>query len=591
MATPRIAVKVELDAKQAEAGFARIEKLAKNSFTEINSGLAIAGKAFSAVSGVIGEVADAVGRWTKAASASELAQTKLAAVAGKHLGELQKLNSELQRKLGIDDDELAKLQTKLLVLGVLPSKLEDATKATLGLSTATGKDMTRSAIAVAKAFAKGNEEAGRLRDMFVVAEAAARTWDGTLKKLAVNFGELEETLGGVIIKSPPLLDFLDDVAVSIGLIGSKLDQGRPKLESWFDNAFVRVRRFGESMVRVLDTTADHAQVALKIFMPGLSYGARALGAAVLQLGEPDPDDDGGASIERFLRGKATTGGKTLDPGARGGKWTGKRKKKVGMSLEAESIIEAARLNNEAQMDALEKSLDAQKAFQKADQKLADLQLKQTIRNNKERLRADRVAADAREALKQQELKSTYDFTHLLSEIGARGVGEFVASITQNLINGSLDAEAAAGKFLGGVLSQIGEALIALGTAAVVAGLLGMVAPIFAGATGGPAGIGAGFALVAAGGVLAGIGGALSSATSGSSGGGGFAATPPRVADTPFPRSAEPAGFTALGREQQTTVINIPIGRGFLYGTPRQLGTQILELVEEADTLRPGRRRR
>lgn len=601
---PRVAIKIDLDKRNAESGFKSLAASAKTSFTEINQGLELASKAFAVVSRVISSVVSVTSAWVKASAESELAQTRLARASGEHYASLTRLNQTLLRKIGIDDDETAALETKLLALGVLPSKLEGATKATLGLATATGKDMTRAALEVARAFQKGGVEAERLERLFAITEASSRTFAGETRKLDTAFGELGESLGDSITKSEALKGAMSALTESVhaftDIVGSPelqaaIDVLFRSLVSWAADAIdaiVGLRRalgdlrgfIASSAIGEIPGLREIFDVSGLIREQDLSPTFRALEELSDRL-RIVADARREAFVGPPAPGQALALGKS---GARPRRARGARGiDESQISPEGQAILgrESITAMDEEITRARQQAFEAEKDLERRQQKeLLDLE----IESNEMRFAAELEAMERREKLQTQHLEATHAFQSELSQIGITGITDFISGIVSNALQGELDLGAAIGRLMGGMLQALGRSLVALGSAAVAAGVLGSVAPIFAPSTGGPAGIAAGLGLIAAGSVLSGVGAAIGAGSAPRAG----ARASTAGGGTSFAAGAEPRGF--VPRQDQaprTTVINVSFGRGFVTGSPRAIGREIRRYLEEAETLRPSARAR
>lgn len=584
MANPSVAIRVALDAKAAEDGFKRLEQVVKNSFTEINSALDIAGKAFALLEAVLSRAIDLAAGWVDASSKSEVIQTRLAAVTGTHLNALQKLNAEMLKKLGIDDDDSAATQVKLAALGVLPHDLERATKATIGLADATGKDLTRAAGVVAMAFRTNKEEAARLERLFGITESTTHTFAGTTKRLATNLGELDETLGDAITQSAGVkagMKGATDVLIAFTDV-LKDDAGRKAVDGFFRylvgaisvtiNAFLALKR-GISGIRgslrpgeadVIIESATGAITALDIEPQGSAFDKALQKVA-----------DETAAI--FL-GKATGG--SGGSGSAGGDLGRVDQSKRDAAFEKANAKALAWLKRQRDNEErfLVVALEAQREFDA-------IELQTTIDANEAIFQAEVDAFDRRERLKRLELEMAQAFNVQLVDLGVGAISNFISNSVAAWASGSVALEQAALQAFGGMLAGIGHGLIALGSAAIAGGILGTVAPIFAPATGGPAGIAAGVGLMAAGTVLVGLGGLAANA--------GRPETSTKRSGGYVPSSGDVFGTSAqrgfVGQSNAvgaTTVFNISFDRGVVMGTPGQIGRALRDNLRAYDRLLP-----
>lgn len=162
---------------------------------------------------------------------------------------LQAFNGSIQQSLGIGDETLLQLQGTLSAMGILPGALQDATRATIGLSEATGQDLNSAARIVARALQGETSALTRygisvdttaeaqdaLINLFRVAQAQSGTLSQKVKTLDANYGDLRETMGKVANASENAKKFLDGLNQSVldlqRFFGSQ--QGKAAVESFF----------------------------------------------------------------------------------------------------------------------------------------------------------------------------------------------------------------------------------------------------------------------------------------------------------------------------------------------------------------------
>ena len=713
MTEPTAKIRVGLDDAAARKGFKDLEAAGKTSFTEINQGLELAKKGFDVIVGAIGAGVRIVAAWAASAAEAEKAQRGLATalqLAGdataETLAKTQAFNSELLRKTGIDDDEIAALQTKLLALGVLPSKLEDATKATLGLADATGKDLTRASKEVARAFEGNAAEAERLTTLFAITEAQADTVSGRLKILEGTWSELGETMGGIVLESSAVKDALSALQGAVDFLAEAIERNRDAIARVFAYIVDTTARAAsattaavEEIIRGFENLADYdrpigfweyfgigvraaidatqflnqliddtnksfSQIAAKQaiessiktpsvggffgvdkesaqtiefetltgFAEALTEETRGLSpedvrALISTISIPPEVGEGmRIAIETMLEDayrrsvdtiapalrELSTEKPTIDPGRNLLEKEGKEPKapkpigadRLDQSLAGIGVVpgegaaadeqEATRARMEAEQQAFREHWAALDEISKQASEATKQSHELERAQNEDRFQAELNEYQKREQAKQKHAerlaqieeqagKQNRQFLAGLTTGAAAGLGQFVGT----LIKGELSVGQAAKKLFGGMLSQLGQALIAMGSAAIAAGFLGTVAPIFGFLTGGPGGVAAGIGLVAAGAALTGFGGALSAS-----------ARPPTAPSVRGLGGAadltarESRGFESSNRGLQgeggTTVINLNLAQGFLHGTPRELGRAIADYLEAFGSLRPQR---
>lgn len=531
--TVKIEGKGTYDGRELDDGL----KGLKSTFTELNSGLELAGKAIGLVTGAMSIAIGHATKWAQASAAAQQAQTRLASVTGTHFAALQKLNTELQRKLGIDDDDLANVQSKLRALGVQTSQLERATKATIGYSEATGKDLLAATKQVATAFKKGGDEVARLAGLFHVAEDAANTFTGETRRLRTLWGELDETLGDSITKSSGLKEAMETSAIAltgfINIFGNQ--QGQLIIDFFFRkiagglsqmiNAVIGAKKFIEDTFPDSGTVTDEddevtrrtlAAHGLKVPAPGELARNRARRAQNFGdpsfVGPPSAEQAGVAAakaasvafwegLQRFADGLTATGGgapRLLEPPKVSTKGGGGGAGKGGTS-KSKTTRSAGKFG----------ILPGDQPFQ-ADNT-----------DNVFTQAADEAASF--DEFADATIERVRTFSETLQEAAAFGIsslGGLLSGAIQEIVSGSGSLLDAIKHLFGSLLITIGEYIIQLGAAAVIGGVLGTAVPWLGVATGGPGAIVAGSIAVAAGGGIVALGAAL-----GGSGKGGGSSKP------------------------------------------------------------------
>lgn len=568
MSTPAVEIPIRADTSQAKRAISELSAEIVGRLTPVVDVGELATKAFgaltSAVSSAVGWLRDAAA----AAADAEKTQRLLAAAVGSHYDALAEFNGALSAKLGMDDDDLAAMQTKLVGLGVQQSKLEEATKATLGLAAATGKDLMAATKQVSAAFVESGAEAKRLASLYVFAEEEAATFEGRTRALNTAWGDLTETLGGSITKSEGVTEQITGLTAAIQQLNRELDT-TSAIDSFVDRIATGWNRATSAIARGIADTVARAGDLINVL--GNAVGITGAG-----------DDLPGMSSARVLRAYADA----ADPSFTTEPITGpkppppkpKAKPKTARSVGASPAMSPEQAQGDlGRFSEFDAELDRQ-AREKldADKQLADLLAKQ---RESERAAVEAATLRAYDA-EQRQMQAHYT---QLAGIGLLGVTGFLSGTIQAWASGRASLDEAAAMAFGGMLSQIGQGLFAMGSAAVAAGLLGSVAPIFAPATGGPLGVTAGLGLMAAGGVLMGLGGlASAAATPSAAGGSATTATLPRGR-----MDGAPLGFRGDQGGPQTTVINVNFGAGLVTGTPREIGRTIADMLRQADSLRPG----
>ena len=129
------------------------------------------------------------------------------------------------------DEEVLKLMALQKNLGVTSDNLKEATKMTIGMAAATGRDvnsmgmyialaqqgeftMLRRYIPALRSTTDATEQLKIITDFaargFIVAQENAKTFSGGLSQLGNLFGDLQERIGNVVVKNQALLDLMDE---------------------------------------------------------------------------------------------------------------------------------------------------------------------------------------------------------------------------------------------------------------------------------------------------------------------------------------------------------------------------------------------
>lgn len=195
--------------------------------------------------------------------------------------------------------------------------------------------------------------------------------------------------------------------------------------------------------------------------------------------------------------------------------------------------------------------------------------------------------DTMQDLHRAQIAEAQQFNADITKVGLDGINSFITGTVTAWASGKSSLEDAALSAFGAMLGQMGQGLFSLGSAAVAAGILGSVAPIFAPATGGPAGIAAGLGLMGAGAVLMGIG-SFATARTGPASAGAGASSAPRASSN-VTRTGVAGGFSGAAANGGAPVTNITLvlTKGFMRGTPRELGRELKGLINGADSLQAG----
>lgn len=269
----QVTAKFRLDGSQAKSDVQSLQSSFKSSFTEINSAAQLAKVGFEAFEAALSKVSGAVEHWIDLASTQEKLEQRLSTAIQlresfnkQQLDTVLKLNSELERKTGIDKTQFAQLEGSLAELGVAPKHFEAAGKAAAAFADITGNDVQSSLKVVAKIFAgdvptalkrfgvAANDAQGALDFLlsrFPVAEEHSKTFSGSIDQLKFAWRDFQEDLGKAIITNKDVQDLLADLTAKARELTGTVDDGRPKIDQ-FISAFVKgIRDIGT-------TLQDHA---------------------------------------------------------------------------------------------------------------------------------------------------------------------------------------------------------------------------------------------------------------------------------------------------------------------------------------------
>lgn len=183
---------------------------------EIAKGIAIQEAFSQAISVTVSFLRESV----RASLEQEKADRQLARVAGDATEAFKRQASALQENLGVSDDMVETMQKMLLTFGEQPAEIDKTVKALLDYSAATGTDAVAATSTLTSAATSGRaafKELGlqvdqngdkfdRLRSttealtkkLGGTAAADADSLEGSLSKLKESFGEVKESIGGII---------------------------------------------------------------------------------------------------------------------------------------------------------------------------------------------------------------------------------------------------------------------------------------------------------------------------------------------------------------------------------------------------------
>lgn len=199
--------------------------------------------------------------------------------------------SSIQAVTKYGDEEILKLMALQKNLGVTSNRLEDATKMSIGLAAATGRDVQSMAMYIAlaeqgeftmlrryiPALRSTTDKTEQLKIItefaargFEVAKEEAQTFSGGLTQLKNLFGDLQERIGNVIVKNQALRDLMEE--------GKKtLLEWIDKTEAWVtanqDLINQKVHEYIEGIKKVITELYDPTMNFIKL----LGEGAKSIG--------------------------------------------------------------------------------------------------------------------------------------------------------------------------------------------------------------------------------------------------------------------------------------------------------------------------
>jgi hypothetical protein len=200
---------------------------------------------------------------------------------------IKQLNAERERTLGIDADEQMQLQGTLVSMGVRVEQLDEATRATIGLSTATGQGLNEASRVVAKALG-GNtaalqeygikvssvaEAQGKFAQMFAVAAARADSYGARVSALGHSWDGLFESIGHVIVQSPAVNAAIARVTDTLVMLTDQLGPGSVFAQQ-FGATLGMVAENLQSMIAQL--ASPQGQTALQDFFQSALSSANSL---------------------------------------------------------------------------------------------------------------------------------------------------------------------------------------------------------------------------------------------------------------------------------------------------------------------------
>ena len=610
---PAVEIPVRLKKGTAEKDVKALSKSMFKSFTDIKSAFDLAAGGLRMFGKALGSVSKLAKESVKLAMVQVESERKLMQAANmrgkfskQQFKDLQKLNAETQNSVGIGDESLLKMQAQMAMMGVSNDELVRATRATIGLSEATGSDLNSSMRIVARTLqgntsslkrygiqAKDSNEAMEmLLQNFEIAKDKGKTLSGQIKILGANFGDLQEIWGMGIAKSDRVTSGFEAINNAVRKFTTYFASAESSraMDVWFkaligftahaidaltslvtvhdaivgkapagvrrEQIYERMRgKFSKSQFfekTEFDPVTGQPSKAGQVDWALVNQMAREFALKQVPLTFTEVAQSFADELHAVSKKKFVPGGRAIAAGkdkGKGGAGSGKAGK--GISFKDP-------FNDEA----VEKRIEDRAT----EKRLAELDQWFAFREAK-RAR-DKEFNDA-------ELAQTQQFYDQLATIGLNGIGSMIGNLVAAGLSGEKSLSEVMGSMFGAMLSQVGSMLVSMGTATVMAATASTPVPMLWGLTGGPAGISAGLGLIAAGGVLTGVGQYVSSSG---------AATKAELTRTEgaarrmAPGSAADTGRAASPTERTTTTYNINFN-GALPGSERRIAKEVRRILD------------
>lgn len=238
VSTRELAINIVGNGKGAVDAFDQVGDAAerqKGKFDGLKTGVTVASAAI--VAGVAKFATDSVGAYAEAEqSQAQLvaAYEKFPALASVSIDALQGLNTEIQRKTGLDGDALSAAQATLAQFGLTGDQIQQLTPLMADYAAKTGKDLTAAAEDMGKAvmgqgralktvgvdFTDTGNAAGNFDQLVAgldgtvggFAETMGNTAAGKAAILNESFGDIQETVGQMLM---PALSALAEVGATV----------------------------------------------------------------------------------------------------------------------------------------------------------------------------------------------------------------------------------------------------------------------------------------------------------------------------------------------------------------------------------------
>jgi len=215
-----------------------------------------------AVKAVMTKIISTITTWTRLSMVQEDAEIALAASLKANLEYTDQLNTKyqefaanIQKKTKYGDEEVLQLMALQKNLGVASDKIEEATKMSIGLAAATGRDVQSMAMYVAlaqqgeftmlrryiPALRSTTDATEQLRIVmefaargFKVAQDVTESFSGSLKQTSNLWGDLREKLASVITKNQTILAYMKQTREWLIKVGEEVDAWREANQAFID---------------------------------------------------------------------------------------------------------------------------------------------------------------------------------------------------------------------------------------------------------------------------------------------------------------------------------------------------------------------
>lgn len=307
---PGVKLLIDLDSQPALKKLKDFGQRWNKTAIALNQSLEILRKAWGTVTGAIGFAIDTLSDWIALSAEQERQENRVIAalkLRGQFTGEsfraLQSFNSQIQQTIGVGDEYLLQLQAQLLATGIQRDRLEEATRATIGLAQVTGQSLTNAARTSSRAIrgevsaltrygiaAKDGADATRqLVALYSLAETNANTLATRFRVLDAALGDAGEDLGDVLAKNEDFIAAVDHLAQAVNAAAPVLatlfdwyvsiETAIPKALAWWTKnvtVFRFLREETEDLNAELKKTKERVEEIAQNNVGGTSELARTL---------------------------------------------------------------------------------------------------------------------------------------------------------------------------------------------------------------------------------------------------------------------------------------------------------------------------